>query len=92
MPYSKGVTQLKVANVRKLVVASVGLGLLVASSIFGQDLTGATDEAINVFDGAVALLTALGVFQVPNAEVLPPPPLPPRQEQPGFGPDGKHRI
>jgi len=68
MPYSKGLSPRtpSLPQVRKLVVASVGLGLLVASSVFGQDVTGASDEVIGVFDAGVALLTALGVYQVPN--------------------------
>lgn len=91
MPYSKGVIAPKLPQVRKLVVASAGLVLLVASSIFGQDLTGASDELVSVFDAAVALATAVGVYNVPNARVNGPlPPL--RKDQPGFGPDGTHRI
>lgn len=91
MPYSKGVAAPKLANVRKLVVASAGLALLVASTVFGQDLTGASDEVINVFDAVAALLTATGVYAVPNVTASAPP-APLRKDAPGFGPDGKHRI
>jgi len=79
MPYSKGLSARtpSLPQVRKLVVAAVGLGLLVASSVFGQDVTGASDEAVAVFDAAVALLTAVGVYQVPND---PSPPLAERSD------------
>jgi hypothetical protein len=84
MPYSKGLSArgASLPQVRKLVVASVGLGLLVASTVFGQDVTDASDEVLAVFDGAVALLTALGVYQVPND-----PPQPPTAERSDWGRD-----
>lgn len=79
------------ARIRKLVVASAGLGLLVASSVFGHDLTGAEDQVLAVFDAGVALATAVGVYHVRNA-VPAFPGVAPRKDQPGFGPDGQHRI
>lgn len=83
------ISNLNLARVRKLLVAGVGLGLLVASSVFGSDLTGASDEVISIFDGVVALLVALGVYRVPNApEEVPYS----KGLAPGFEPDGKHRI
>lgn len=54
------------AQIRKLVVASTGLALLVASSVFGEDLTGAEDEVLAAFEAGLALATAIGVYKVPN--------------------------
>lgn len=52
---------------RKLVVASVGLVLLVASDLLGVELgPEAGDSAVSLFDALVAFLTAIGVERVPN--------------------------
>lgn len=57
---------LDLRKVRKFVVASAGLVVLVAGS-FGLDtVAGADDQIVQAFDGLVGLLTALGVYQVPN--------------------------
>lgn len=53
---------------RKAIVAVVGAGVLVAGQ-FGLALAPDVPDSVGViFDGVVGLLTALGVFQVPNDE------------------------
>lgn len=52
---------------RKALVALVGAAVLIAGQ-FGLVLPDGVPEEVGVvFDGVVALLTAFGVFQVPNA-------------------------
>lgn len=68
----------------------VGAGLIVAGQ-FGLVLPDSvSDDVATIFDSAVALLTAFGVYRVPNN----PAPLGERvaKPAPGFGPDGIHRI
>lgn len=50
-------------QIRKLVVAVVGLALIVANNSLGVDLTGLEPALV---DGILAALTALGVYVVPN--------------------------
>lgn len=63
-----------VARYRKAFVAVVGATVLVLSQVFG---VAATDEdaknALQVFDGVVGLLTAFGVWRVPNDPNTNPP-------------------
>jgi hypothetical protein len=55
------------SKVRKFVVASSGLTVLLAGS-FGLDtVAGADDQIVQSFDSLVGLLTAFGVYKVPNA-------------------------
>lgn len=49
----------------KLIAAAVGLVVLLGSQ-FGLDLTAQQDAIVQV---VVAVLTAFGVYQVPNKEV-----------------------
>jgi hypothetical protein len=57
-----------VAKYRKFVVAAVGAALLVLSQIAGVTVAESVDDdVLKVFDGVVAILTAFGVKQVPNA-------------------------
>jgi hypothetical protein len=51
------------ANIRKLVVAVIGIALLFVYQRFGVDLTGMEAPII---EGVLMLLTAWGVYQVPN--------------------------
>lgn len=72
MPYSKGLAA--VPEYRKALVAVAGAVVLVVPSLVGAD-----GSALAIFDGVVGLLTAFGVYRVPNAPAaqLPPPPTPP---------------
>ena len=54
------------SKVRKLVVASSGLIVILAGG-FGLDtVAGADDQIVQSFDALVGLLTAFGVYRVPN--------------------------
>lgn len=60
---------MNVAKYRKLLVAIVG-GL----ALFIPEVAGLEGDAASVYDGVVAILTALGVFAAPNEpEGLEPP-------------------
>lgn len=62
------------AKYRKALVALVGVAVLVAGQ-FGLVVAADVPDDVGVlFDGVVGLLTAFGVFQVPNAPPLPEPP------------------
>ncbi len=57
-------------NIRKMVVALVGVSLLLINNIWGVDLiemepeiTQALEDIINV---AIGIMTVFGVYQVPN--------------------------
>lgn len=50
-------------NYRKLIAAVVGVALMLANQKFGLDLTGMEVEVTN---GIIALLTAVGVWALPN--------------------------
>lgn len=52
------------AQIRKLVVAVVGLALMFVHSQWGVDLTGVEGGAV---EAVIGVLTAIGVYQVPNA-------------------------
>ncbi len=59
-------------NIRKAVVALVGVALLLVNNIWGVDLinmepeiTKALEDIINV---AVGIMTVFGVYQVPNTK------------------------
>lgn len=53
-------------QIRKLVVAVVGLALIVVNTKWGVDLTGMEPSIVN---GLLAALTALGVYVAPNEPV-----------------------
>jgi uncharacterized membrane protein len=55
---------------RKLFVAIVG-----GVALFVPEVAGLEGDAASVYDGIVAILTAFGVFRVPNAPAAPPPAL-----------------
>jgi len=73
MPYGKGFAA-NLPEYRKALVAGLGVVVMVAPAVAGVDT-----DTLAVFDGVVGLLTAFGVFRVPNAAPLrlPPPPTPP---------------
>lgn len=59
-------------NIRKVIVAIVGVVLLLINNIWGVDLismepeiTKAIEESVNV---VVGILTVFGVYQVPNTQ------------------------
>lgn len=49
------------AKYRKLLVGVLGLAVIVA-----PQFTGAEDSVVALFDAVVAVLTAFGIYQVPN--------------------------
>lgn len=51
------------AHIRKLVVAIVGLALLLVNQHFGLDLLGMEPVIV---DAVIAVLTAIGIYAVPN--------------------------
>ena len=58
---------MKPAAIRKFIVAALGLGLMVAVQVFDLVVpSGLSDAVMAVVDGVLGLLTAFGVFQVPN--------------------------
>lgn len=57
------------ARYRKLFVAIVGL-----AAILVPDLVGLEDELTDIYDSAVAVLTAFGVFKVANEPPEPEDP------------------
>jgi hypothetical protein len=57
----------KIAQYRKLAVASVGFALLLVSNIAGVEVGPEdSDAAVSIIDGVIALCTTFGVFRVPN--------------------------
>lgn len=60
---------------RKLFVAIIG-GL----ALFIPEVAGLEGDFASVYDGVVAVLTAFGVFRVPNAPLVGASPLPPRSD------------
>lgn len=62
---------MKLAQVRKLFVALIGAGTIIAAEFLGDQAFGLNDDLVSIFDSVVALLTAFGVFQVPNAPSVP---------------------
>lgn len=54
------------SRIRKLVVALSGAVTIIAAEFLGDHVLGADDEIVSSFDAIVALLTAVGVYRVPN--------------------------
>lgn len=50
-------------QIRKLIVAVIGLAAILLNQHLGVDLTGMTDQAA---DAIISVLTALGVWAIPN--------------------------
>lgn len=68
----------------------MGAGLIIAGQL-GLVIPDDVPESVGViYDGVVALLTAFGVFQVPNDPAVPARSAP--RSTGGFEPDGVHRI
>lgn len=58
---------MNLAKYRKAVVAGVGFALIAVSQVAGVTVADNVDDAlIGLFDAVVALLSAVGVHQVPN--------------------------
>lgn len=58
---------MKIVAIRKFIVAAIGLGLILAVQVFDLVVpSGLSDSLMAVVDGSLGLLTAFGVFQVPN--------------------------
>ena len=51
------------SHIRKLIVAIVGIALLLVHQHFGLDLS---DQAETIVSVVIGLLTAIGVYQLPN--------------------------
>lgn len=61
----------RAASYRKLIVALVGAGVIIATQLGLAVPDVLDDDVIAIGDSVISLLTAYGVFRVPNAP-LPP--------------------
>lgn len=57
------------AKYRKAFIAALGV-----LALFIPEVAGLEGDFAAIYDGVVGLLTAFGVFQVPNEPQAPPPP------------------